>query len=195
MENSNRSLQKEGTRSKILKAAFKVYSEKGFGAPTSLIAKEAGVAHGSVFLHFPTLNDLLSSLIEDFGETLCSRLHERLEPGGAIEGLLEAHIGILSEYEMFYTKLISETVLLPDDARTTVAMIQTSLACHFHKALAEGIGSGALKRLPPHILFNAWIGLIHYYLQNKDFFSPEGPVLKRYEKHLIFTYCELIRRQ
>ncbi|MCX7951418.1 MAG: TetR/AcrR family transcriptional regulator [Clostridiales bacterium] len=49
---------------KILEAAIKVFSEKGFeGSRTSEIAKEAEVAEGTIFKYFKTKKDLLSGLL------------------------------------------------------------------------------------------------------------------------------------
>lgn len=49
---------------KILNAAIKVFSEKGFDASrTSEIAKEAEVAEGTIFRYFPTKKKLLESMI------------------------------------------------------------------------------------------------------------------------------------
>ena len=48
------------TRRKILEAALRVFSRKGFnGATTSEIAREAGVAEGTIFRYFETKKDLL----------------------------------------------------------------------------------------------------------------------------------------
>ena len=195
MENPKRQLQKEQTRKKITDAAFKIYAENGFTASTSTIAKEAGVAHGSIFLHFPTLNDLLAYIVKDFANTLSSKLHNLSQINDNIEDFLDAHIDILSEHEEFYTRLVNEMVLLPKEAKSAFTTVQTGLFFNFNKIMNREIEGGILKRLPPHILFNTWLGLIHYYLQNKELFTPEGPVLARYKKQLIFTYCELMRKQ
>lgn len=49
---------------KILEAAIKVFSEKGFeGSRTSEIAKEAEVAEGTIFKYFKTKKDILLSLL------------------------------------------------------------------------------------------------------------------------------------
>ena len=195
MQNAKRQLQKDQTRKKIVDAAFKVYTENGFTASTSAIAKEAGVAHGSIFLHFPTLNDLLLHIVKDFVNRISAKLHNLSEVNENIEGFFDAHIDILSDYEEFYIRLLTEMVLLPKEAKAAFATIQTGLAFNFNKIMNREIDDGILKRLPPHILFHTWVGLVHYYLQNKDIFSPDGSVLKRYKKQLIFTYCELMRKQ
>jgi AcrR family transcriptional regulator len=49
-------------RSAILEAAVRVLIREGLGAPTAGIAKEAGVANGSLFTYFETKADLFNQL-------------------------------------------------------------------------------------------------------------------------------------
>ena len=50
----------------ILETALNLFTEQGFhGTPTSLIAKEAGVATGTLFHHFKTKEELIESLYLD----------------------------------------------------------------------------------------------------------------------------------
>lgn len=55
---------------KIIKAAVKVFAEKGFyNARVSEIAKEANVADGTIYLYFKNKDDILISLFEEeFGK-------------------------------------------------------------------------------------------------------------------------------
>jgi AcrR family transcriptional regulator len=52
----------EEKRNALLKAAADAIAAEGVGVSTSRIAKEAGVATGSLFLYFPTKDDLLNQL-------------------------------------------------------------------------------------------------------------------------------------
>jgi len=52
----------EEKRSAILKAAANAIAAEGISVSTSRIAKAAGVADGSLFLYFPTKDDLLNQL-------------------------------------------------------------------------------------------------------------------------------------
>jgi AcrR family transcriptional regulator len=52
----------EDKRNAILDVATKVVAELGVGAPTARIAKEAGVAEGTLFTYFRTKDDLLNQL-------------------------------------------------------------------------------------------------------------------------------------
>lgn len=65
----------ETTENRILKAALKLFSEKGFAATTtSEVAKEAEVAEGTIFRYFPRKTDLMKAVvilsIEKFGESV-----------------------------------------------------------------------------------------------------------------------------
>jgi AcrR family transcriptional regulator len=52
----------EDKRNAILDAATNVVAELGIGAPTAKIAKEAGVAEGTLFTYFATKDKLLNQL-------------------------------------------------------------------------------------------------------------------------------------
>ncbi|HEX2912109.1 MAG TPA: TetR/AcrR family transcriptional regulator [Chloroflexia bacterium] len=52
----------ENKRDAIMAAAIRVIATQGLSAPTALIAREAGVANGSLFNYFQTKADLLNEL-------------------------------------------------------------------------------------------------------------------------------------
>jgi AcrR family transcriptional regulator len=52
----------EDKRNAILDAAAEVVAELGIGAPTARIAKDAGVAEGTLFTYFATKDELLNQL-------------------------------------------------------------------------------------------------------------------------------------
>ena len=187
-----RSLQKSQTREKIINAAIKVYSEHGFSAPTTLIAREAQVSHGSIFLHFPTVEDLLICLLESFSRDMTSDLHSLSESGKKIAKLLGLHINTLIKHEGFYKRLVTEAVYLPEEAKNTFIAIQSTVSIHFLQALESEMSEGKIKDVPFHMLFNTWLGLVHYYLLNGDIFAPGESVLTRYKKTLIKCFLSLI---
>jgi len=59
-------MKDENKHQKILQAAIKVFSEKGFyNSRVSEIAKEANVADGTIYLYFKNKDDILISLFEE----------------------------------------------------------------------------------------------------------------------------------
>ncbi len=191
---SKRQLQKENTRKKIINTAYHIYSVHGFTATTAMIAEEAKISHGTIFAHFQSLNELLESLIENFGTVLMAEIHDLTEADRTLEELLKTHLNILSRHEEFYIHLITERSLLPEEVQYTFANIQSTMAYHFNRILENEIRNQKVKEIPVHLMFNTWIGLIHYYLCNKDFFSPEQPVIERYAEELIAAFLAMINK-
>ena len=189
-----RKLQKEQTRERIIAAATRVYTENGFSAPTTSIAREAQVSHGSVFVHFPTVESLLICVLDTFSQDLKNELHSLSESGNNIEKLLNMHIDVLIKHEDFYKRLIKEAAYLPDEARDTFIAIQSTVSIHFLQALEREITAWKIKHIPFHMLFNTWLGLIHYYLLNGELFAPHESVLIRHKNSLIECFMVLIKQ-
>jgi len=189
-----RKQQKAQTRERIIAAALKVYSEHGFSSPTTAIADEAQVSHGSIFVHFPTVESLFLCLLNDFSQDINRELHSLSEYDNDITKLLEKHIEILIKHENFYKRLTKEAVYLPEEAKNTFINIQSTVSIHFLQAMEQEINTGKIKPIPFHMIFNTWLGLIHYYLLNGDLFAPKGSVLMRYKSTLIECFMTLIKQ-
>ncbi len=192
MKQNKRQIHKEMTRKLILQTAYEVYSKEGFGATTNRIAKEAQIAHGSIFVHFPTVEDLKISLLEQFGRDINKQLHELSESGKSLEEVLYAHIDILLEHQNFYRRLISESSYLPDQVKYVYVSIQSTVSFHLNKVIEKYQKDGKIKMLPTHFIFNTWLGLLHYYLANQELFAPEGAVLVRYREELAGNFLKLL---
>jgi AcrR family transcriptional regulator len=193
---NQRQMQKDQTRRHLIDTAIELFGSQGLTATTTVdIAKAAGVSHGTVFAHFSTQETLISAVIEEFGTRVCLRLHELVASNQTLRDVLKAHLKGLAEFEPFYTRLVIERRLLPPSARDTFVMIQSAISFHIAQAAEREILSGALESYPIHMLFNTWIGLIHYYLANDDLFAPEGSVLERYGQELIDHYLRLIAKK
>lgn len=196
MQVLKKQIQKTQTRQRILDAAYRVFSQSGYFGSTALIAQEAGVAHGSVFVHFPTFNNLLVCLFEDFFHKAGLRLHDAThsaaEKGKGLEHMLSVHLDVLEEHENCYTYLTSDMDMLPPDVRTMFLGFQSAVSVYFYGMIKRERKEKAIKSIDQHLLFNTWIGLVHYYLQNKEFFAPNESVIKRYRQELISTFLKLI---
>jgi AcrR family transcriptional regulator len=192
MKQNKRQLQKENTRNLILKTAYQVYSDLGFGATTNMIAKEAKISHGSVFLHFPSVEDLQVCLLEQFGSEISNQLHELSEQNNTLEQILYAHLDILIKHEKFYGRLISDSSRLPLQSQYVYISIQSAVSIHLNQVIEKNQKEGLIKTLPMHFIFNSWIGLIHYYLMNQRLFAPEGSVLSRYKEELVYNFVKLL---
>lgn len=194
MKELQREKQKIETKKHILDAALKQLAKDGLTTTrTSDIATEAKVSHGTVFAHFPTREILLDAVIEDFGIRITKRLHELVGTNASMKDLLKAHIKGIREYENFYTRLISEQRLLSGSARNSLIMIQSAISFHLIQIAEREMEECKIRRMPIDLLFNTWVGLIHYYLINGDMFAPNESVLERYGEQLVEHYMNLIK--
>ena len=190
---TSRQIQKNQTRNLLIETAFLVYAQQGITATTTVdIAKAAKVSHGTVFAHFSTQETLLNAVIEEFGARVTLRLHELVAGNEDLRGVLAAHLMALTEFEGFYTRLVIEGRLLPESARNVFVIIQSSISFHISQAVEREITAGNIIPCPVYLLFNTWIGLIHYYLTNSDLFAPGESVLERYGQELLEHYLRLI---
>lgn len=193
MPATQRQKQKLETRNHLIQTAMKQFASDGLTATrTSDIAAAAGVSHGTVFAHFPTREELLMAVIEEFGTRITTRLHELVETHSGLKQVLAAHLTGVGEYEEFYTRLVSEGRLLNASCRNAYVMIQSSISFHILQAAEPEMEEGRIRPMPTELLFNTWIGLVHHYLVNGDLFAPGGSVLERYGKLLIEHYMGLI---
>src|SRR3970040_2896993 len=85
---------------RILRAAIKIFSQKGFfNSKVSDIAQAAGVADGTIYLYFKNKDDLLISLFEEKMAEVVADVRERVAAeDGALSRLkifIENHMGLL----------------------------------------------------------------------------------------------------
>jgi len=87
-------------RERILRAAIKIFSQKGFfSSKVSEIARSAGVADGTIYLYFKNKDDLLISLFEEKMAEVVADVREQVAAGdGALSRLrifIENHMSLL----------------------------------------------------------------------------------------------------
>lgn len=87
---------------KIVKAATKVFAEKGFfSARISEIAKEAKVADGTIYLYFNNKYDILVTIFEEEMGKIIARLKHELalhdDPIEKLKIFARFHLGIVEE--------------------------------------------------------------------------------------------------
>ncbi len=91
--------RKPESLAKIKKAARKLFVERGYHATRPQdIAREAGLGHGTFYLHYPDKRACFLSFVEDAREELDEYLRERVEPGQSIEQTIAATLNAVFDY-------------------------------------------------------------------------------------------------
>src|ERR1700751_5623210 len=83
---------------KIKKAARKLFVERGYHATRPQdIAREAGLGHGTFYLHYPDKRACFLAFVDDAREEL-EYLRERRQPGQTLEQMIAGALHAIFEY-------------------------------------------------------------------------------------------------
>jgi len=145
-----RQRRKEARPSEIIAAAIEIFGERGFGkARLEDVARRAGVAKGTVFVYFPTKEDLFRAV----AQTVLSSHLQRLQTAAAdldrpvaeiVPLLLGLAAGVMSEGRLptMMRLLIAESRAFPDLARVwhdeVVSKVLALLTAALERAQARG---------------------------------------------------------
>lgn len=194
MEKITRKEQKEKTRAGLVGQAETLFALNGISSTTTAdIAKALKVSHGTLFVHFPTRDDLIKAVVDEFGEKLSAALGARCSSDLKLRDLLKAHVSVLAEYEDFYMRLVSESQTLPPHIRSIFYSMNASLSYRFYRAAKVDMDKGVIKKMTQIHFFNTWMGLIHYYILNRDLFSEKTPILIEVGEDLLRHFFHLIK--
>lgn len=144
-------------RQAILDTALLLFTERGFhGTPTSLIAKEAGVANGTLFHYFKTKEELIEALFLDIKKESGSVLSEAAgRYGSCIEKLdnigmefakwgLENPRKIYFMQQFYYSPFISKAA--HEEGISNFAFL--------HDQIKIGIKEGWIRNYPPEVIIS-----------------------------------------
>jgi AcrR family transcriptional regulator len=194
MPQASRKEQKHATQRRLVEVGLDFFAARGFAnSATADFAKAAGVSHGAVFLHFPTREALVLRVLDAFGDRLSAALREAMRGEASFEGALRAHLAVLRDYEPFYARLVQEGPLLPLKARSLLFILNASVSHRLKLAAEADAATGAMRKIAPHLLFNTWLALLHYYIANRDVFAPGQSVLAAKGDELVAHFLSLVR--
>ena len=175
-------------REGFLRAALKLFAANGVqNTSTAEIAREAGTAAGTLFLYFPTKQELINELTVTISKEQADFINSLLDPSqsarqafltiwdGSIRWLLEH----MDAYQ--YTQQIRETGLLPD------AVVQET-GKHFryyYEAIQKGLEEGSLKPYPITLigsfLYHDIVAMMDYLRQQPDPLTQAAAIQQGFE--------------
>ncbi len=138
---ARRNERKVATRGEILAAARVLFSQRGWeGTTTKMVAESAGVAVGTVFLHFPDKTALLeAALREQIAEAL-TQAQASLPPVGLLPQLTHLAGALYTMYagdRALSRVLVKESLFLVDGAAAAAARAQVEQFSHHVAALID----------------------------------------------------------
>src|SRR5215472_6036342 len=194
MQAATRREQKEVTRGRLVNAAMTLFARKGIvNTTTADVAKSVRMSHGVIFLHFPTRDDLVVAVIDDFGARLSAEFRRAFEQDLGLRSVLKAHLRVLQEFEPFYARLVAEAPMLPPKVRSTLMLLHAAVSYELFTALERERKAGRARKIERPLLFNTWIGLVHHYVVNRDLFAAGNSVIAEQGETLVNHFMTLIK--
>jgi len=166
-------------REQILEAAFRLWTGHGFEATTlDAIAREAGIAKGTVYLYFATKEDLLAAAVERW-----SLLPDVMALGPQLADL-PVREAIPKLAELVWTRLrgsaplvgllLRELVLRPAEARTFVASVVLPVNGAFAAYLEARVRAGELRAVDTFVAARAFIGMLMIFVWTQHVLGGEA---------------------
>jgi AcrR family transcriptional regulator len=162
-------------RSELLRAAARLFVEKGFDATTTRdIAEAVGMRSGSPFYHFRSKQELLkAAMIEglDEGHTrLAQAVKGIADPEKRLRALVRAHLGTLLEGDCRSPLLVSEARALDDKARTEIAAAFDRYQVPWQETLDALQQAGRLASAAPPVRLLLF-GMLNW---SSHWYQPDG---------------------
>jgi AcrR family transcriptional regulator len=159
----------------ILAAALRLFVEYGFhGTPTSMIAKEAGVANGTLFHYYKTKDELVVAVYVDIKQRMTLALEKSVNKEDQLEVILKALL-----FGSLYWALDHPTAfrfIQQFHSSPFLSMLSSEILAQqtqFYVSLIQrGIDAKIIKPLSVDlicILINSYVFGIFQYLRRQDF--------------------------
>jgi AcrR family transcriptional regulator len=142
-------------RERLLSAALKLFASKGVqSTSTAEIAREAGIAAGTLFLYFPTKQDLINELVLSISKQQAGVINSLLDLSlsardtfftiwnGSIHWLLEN----MDAYQ--YSQQIRDSGLISAE----IAMESGKFFGFYYNAIQKGLDEGRIKPYPVDLI-------------------------------------------
>jgi len=170
----------EYRRKQILDAALAVFSRKGYGEATMPdIAREAGVAVGTIYNYYQSKRDLLVSLVdtyvvtEPFRELLVQsgKADERTFVRSLIENRLDWGSENFERFLFVFTEILRDPELRQQFAEQVLA----SVLKFPEKYIGEKISSGEFRRVNHKVIVRALVGMVMGFLLLRQLEGEKSP--------------------
>ena len=171
----------EDKRTAILEAATEVVAMLGVSAPTAKIAKEAGVAEGTLFTYFANKDELLNRLYLELKMDLCGAMMTGYPASKSLivrnRHVWDRFIGWGSAHPL-KRRAMRQLAVSDRITEESKKLVGDSFG-EFDDMMRECAAGGAMKRQPPSFV-SAIMGAIAD--TTMDFIAREPAQAKRYTK-------------
>ena len=148
----------ETTRDRILEAALSLFSEHGYrGATTAEIARQAGVAEGTIYRYFKDKKELFLACVEPVIQEALRRERSLPAEGSVRERMrrrIKERVRVIRENLPVFNILFTEGRYHPEIVDILLEQIAASIPPEERTALAGSLADGVFRRTPHALLIS-----------------------------------------
>jgi AcrR family transcriptional regulator len=162
-EHTTRQRRKEARPQELLDAALALFVEKGFAATRSEeVAQRAGVSKGTLYLYFPSKEELFKAVVR---QTLSNLIAEGAELAGQFEGSSSELLGVLvntwwervgnTPAAGIHKVVLAEVGNFPELAQFYTDEVIVPADRLFSSCVQRGVARGEFRDMPVHEVAHA----------------------------------------
>lgn len=154
------------TRDRILTAAVKVFSNKGYhDTRVDEIVAESDTSKGAVYFHFPSKQRIFLAIVEEFAGLLERKLLEAIqrEPSGVrrVNAALKMGLETFGKYRSIAKIFLVQAIGLGQPFEEMRLHILDRFSAVIKNYLDQAVSEGDIAELDTEVAAYAWIGAIN----------------------------------
>ena len=151
---------RESTRGRLLTSGVRLFAQHGLnGVTTHDIARKAGVASGTFYLHFPDKSALFREIAADTEERLRVRIDEAVAHSADLRGAVRAQVEALFDFASQNRDTIR--ILFGPDAGATGSQLLDAFATSIAEGRRHAIATGEMpSEIDAAVLSQALVGML-----------------------------------
>lgn len=151
-------------REQILEAAVRLWTRQGFDATTlEALAREAGIAKGTIYLYFSTKEELVAAAVERFSlvpDLAGLAAFDELPLAEAIPRLADLLWTRLRGSAPLVGLLLRELVLRPAEAKSFIESVVLPVNGAFAAFLSARVAAGEIRAVDTFVAARAFVGML-----------------------------------
>ncbi len=185
-------------RQEIAQATLAVIARDGLGHfTTAAVARQVGIAEGTIFRHFSNKEEIVLAAIDWLGERFAETLPSSdLPPLERLEAFFRARVALITQQPGVARLLFSDQLASAagEPGAQRVYELQRRSAGFVHGCLSEAAEAGLLRQdVAPDDLLPLVFGAALALVQHGDIFPGDAPLPKRAQR-VWATLLQLIQR-
>jgi len=165
-------------RAQILRAALEVFSRRGFhGATIREIASTAGLAEGTIYLYFPSKQDVLRGVIGVIADDGAPPAPEQFAPGddeAFVLAFVRARVQTLARHASFIRLVVHEADLHEDVRREFFRRLHEPFVQRFRAYLEARIADGAFRPVNTEVTASICFRMVMSYIMTQHVLGFAG---------------------